>query len=49
MPLLLGVDIGTTGAKALIIGDDGRVRGSGVAEYPYATPRPGWVEQDPDA
>ena len=49
MPLLLGVDIGTTGAKALIIGDDGRVRGSGVAEYPFATPRPGWVEQDPEA
>lgn len=49
MPLLLGVDIGTTGAKAVIIGDDGRIRGSGGAEYPFATPRPGWAEQDPEA
>ncbi len=49
MPLLLGLDIGTTGAKALIIGDDGRVRGSGGAEYPFVVPRPGWAEQDPEA
>ncbi|HEX4835727.1 MAG TPA: FGGY family carbohydrate kinase, partial [bacterium] len=49
MPLLLGIDVGTTGAKALIIGDDGRIRGSGRAEYSFSAPRPGWTEQDPEA
>jgi xylulokinase len=46
--ILLGLDIGTTGAKALLITDDGEVLGSAVREYPLETPRPGWVEQNPE-
>ena len=49
MPLLVGIDVGTTGARAVVIGDDGEVRGAGSAEYPIRTPRPGWAEQDPEA
>jgi len=47
MPLL-GIDIGTSGTKTLLIDDDGRALASATAEYPLSTPRPGWAEQDPD-
>jgi xylulokinase len=44
---LLGIDVGTTGAKALLIDAAGRVVASATKEYPLHTPRPGWAEQDP--
>lgn len=44
---LLGIDIGTTGTKTLLIDEEGRVLASAVSEYPLHTPRPGWAEQDP--
>src|SRR5947209_18666741 len=46
MPLL-GIDIGTSGTKTLLIDENGRVLASAGAEYPLSTPRPGWAEQDP--
>ncbi|HYM70144.1 MAG TPA: xylulokinase [bacterium] len=45
--VLLGLDIGTTGAKALLVTDAGEVLGSASKEYPLDTPRPGWAEQNP--
>jgi xylulokinase len=46
--VLLGLDIGTSGARALAIdADDGSVRSEATAEYGIQTPRPGWTEQDP--
>jgi xylulokinase len=45
---LLGIDIGTSGTKTLLTGDDGRVLASATREYPLSTPRPGWAEQDPE-
>jgi sugar (pentulose or hexulose) kinase len=45
---LAGVDIGTSGAKAMIFDRDGVALASASREYPCAYPRPGWVEQDPD-
>lgn len=47
MDYLLGIDLGTSGAKALIMDADGHVLGMGRYEYGMATPRPGWAEQDP--
>jgi xylulokinase len=44
---LLGIDIGTSGTKTLLVDEDGRRLASAVAEYPLSTPRPGWAEQDP--
>ena len=44
---LLGVDVGTTGAKALLVDISGRVVARAIHEYPLLTPRPGWAEQDP--
>ena len=46
---LLGVDIGTTGCKAVAVGADGLPLARAYREYPLATPRRGWAELDPDA
>src|SRR5262245_52211075 len=45
--LLLGIDVGTSGTKALLIEPGGRVVASATEEYPLYTPRPLWAEQDP--
>jgi xylulokinase len=45
---LVGLDIGTTGVKALALSPDGEVTGRAEQEYPLSMPRPGWAEQDPD-
>jgi xylulokinase len=45
---LVGLDIGTTGVKALALSEDGTVAGRAEDEYPLSIPRPGWAEQDPD-
>jgi xylulokinase len=47
MTLLLGIDVGTTGSKAILIDPDGNLVGSATTEYPMSTPRPLWAEQDP--
>ena len=47
MPYLLGLDIGTSGAKALLCDEGGRVVASATAEYPLHTPQPLWSEQNP--
>ncbi len=45
---LLGIDVGTGGTRALVIDERGRVAASGTEEHaPFASPRPGWAEQDP--
>jgi glycerol kinase len=45
--MLLAVDQGTTGTTCLVVGDGLEVAGRGHAPVDVATPRPGWVEQDP--
>jgi xylulokinase len=45
---LLGIDIGTSGTKTLLIDEQGRPVATATAEYPLATPRPGWAEQEPE-
>ena len=47
MALVLGIDVGTSSTKALLLAEDGAVRGLGTAGYPLSTPHPRWVEQDP--
>jgi len=44
---LLGIDVGTTGTKALLIAEDGGVVARSNHEYPLLTPRPTWAEQNP--
>ena len=47
MSYLLGIDVGTTGTKALLIAEDGGVVARSNHEYPLLTPRPTWAEQNP--
>lgn len=44
----LGVDIGTGSAKAVLFDPERGVLGRGSGDYPVATPRPGYAEQDPE-
>ncbi len=44
---LLGIDLGTSGVKALLIDESGVPMASATVEYPLSTPRPLWSEQDP--
>ncbi len=44
----LGIDVGTGGTRALIIDAQGNIVASASAEHAhFASPRPGWAEQDP--
>jgi len=45
--LLLGLDISTTGAKALLIDQQGEVVASATTPLTLSMPRPLWSEQDP--
>lgn len=47
--LLIGIDIGTTGAKAIVCDGDGVVLAQASEEYRTVYARPGWAEQDPEA
>lgn len=47
MDYLLGLDIGTSGVKALLISVKGKIISSKIETYPLATPRSGWAEQSP--
>ena len=47
MALVLGIDVSTTATKAVLIDEWGAVRGIGVSEYDFVSPRPLWSEQDP--
>jgi xylulokinase len=46
-PTLVGLDVGTTGVKAIAISETGDVLARAERGYPLSTPHPGWAEQDP--
>ncbi|MEM1068189.1 MAG: xylulokinase [Planctomycetota bacterium] len=48
MSYYLGIDIGTSGTKTLLIDASGAVIAEANAEYPLHQPKPGWTEQDPE-
>src|SRR5512143_3308413 len=47
MKLFLGLDISTTGAKALLVNEMGDVISSATAPLTLSVPHPLWSEQDP--
>lgn len=49
MQYLLGVDIGTTAVKAMIIDIYGHVMVKSTIPYELHFPQPGWAEQNPEA
>ena len=46
--MYLGLDLGTSGLKAVLMDEGGAVLASADADYPVAHPAPGWSEQAPD-
>ena len=45
---LIGLDVGTSGAKCILVDEAGTVLASSTQEYPLYTPKPGWAEQNPE-
>ena len=47
--MFVGIDLGTSGVKLLLLDQEGRILGTQTEEYPLSFPKPGWSEQDPNA
>ena len=47
--MFLGIDIGTSGVKAVVLDEHGAVVAQGVAALTVQRPQPLWSEQDADA
>lgn len=47
--VFLGLDIGTSGVKAILVAESGHVEATALTPLTLSTPRPGWAEQDPEA
>lgn len=43
----IGIDVGTSGVKAVLIDAGGKILGEATAPLEVTRPRPGWSEQDP--
>jgi len=48
MQYLIGLDVGTSSTKALLVSENGEVVASIAPEYPFETPKPLWAEADPE-
>ncbi|MBQ6206489.1 MAG: xylulokinase [Oscillospiraceae bacterium] len=46
--LYIGVDLGTSAVKLLLMDGGGKIRKIVSREYPISFPRPGWSEQNPE-
>ena len=47
MAYTIGIDLGTSASKFLLVDEAGRVLNTVTKEYPLSFPRPGWSQQDP--
>lgn len=48
MEYVLGIDVGTSGTRAVLVDRDGTIASSATCEHiPFASPQTGWAEQDP--
>lgn len=47
MGIVISIDAGTTGVRALAVDEAGQPRAWSYREFPQYFPRPGWVEHDP--
>jgi len=48
MSVCIGIDVGTSGTKALAINSEGKILAEASAGYPCHHPKPLWSEQDPE-
>lgn len=47
MASFVGIDVGTSGTKAVVIDGKGKVKATAGSDYPLYTPKPLWSEQEP--
>ncbi|MBR3949046.1 MAG: xylulokinase [Oscillospiraceae bacterium] len=47
MKLYIGIDLGTSAMKLLLMDAEGKIRNTVTREYPLEFPQPGWSQQDP--
>jgi len=45
--VLVGLDVGTGGARAVALAESGEIVAEASSAYPLHSPRPGWTEQNP--
>ncbi|MEK5161850.1 xylulokinase [Paenibacillus sp. FSL R5-0527] len=48
MKYVIGIDLGTSSVKTLLVGQDGEIKGEASAAYPLIQERPGYSEQNPE-
>ncbi len=48
MAYTIGIDIGTSGTKSLLVDPDGNIIAEASASYNVSMPKPLWTEQDPE-
>ena len=48
IPVIVAIDAGTTGTRAVAVDHEGVIVGSSYREFAQHFPQPGWVEHDPD-
>ena len=48
MSYMIGIDVGTSGVKTLVVSETGEIVAQATAEYPLYHPKVGWAEQDPE-
>lgn len=46
--LFIGVDLGTSSVKLILMNEKGEIENTISREYPISFPHPGWSEQDPE-
>ena len=46
--LFIGIDLGTSAVKLLLVSGTGKILNSVTKEYPLFFPKPGWSEQNPE-
>ena len=46
--LFVGVDLGTSATKFLLVDEKGEILNTVTKEYPLSFPHPGWSEQSPE-
>ena len=44
----IGIDLGTSAVKLLLVNENGGIINSVTNEYPLSFPHPGWSEQNPE-
>lgn len=47
--LFIGIDLGTSAAKLLLVSGEGEILNTVTKEYPVSFPQPGWSEQNPES